>query len=341
MGDAATAEVLAGASPASLVAWFYTRCSADGTTPGDRALAAGGAVARLHVTLARHMDSARPLVAELASADGDDEESEPSGPVAGPFDDVALARFLLRTYAPRSAGAAARPTERSLYEAHRSLSRRPQMLCVPTITFLLVLRRSRLHPPSPEALAAVALPGASWAQVYSLYQGSLISLPLYNTAVMVVHAATFAFVALPQLRAAYARHGLAVLRAYCVFQSLLAPVVGDWQARRALGFVVRFPPLPAVPVMIFQTTHLGFVPLPLRDRLALLAGRWSLMACARISGAPIWPISTAPVFTTLVFTLATALFSLLLTVLDRRDWAAWRLGRRRVLAERSLSSKRA
>ena len=34
MGDAATADVLAGASPASLVAWFYTRSSADAATRG-------------------------------------------------------------------------------------------------------------------------------------------------------------------------------------------------------------------------------------------------------------------------------------------------------------------
>ena len=335
LGDGATAEVLASASPESLLAWFHAR-NDDGATPGG--LATSGSAARLHAALARRLDSARPLVAELAAAVCDETAVIEQGE---PFDDLALARFLLRTYAPADAGSPAAPSERKLYEAQRMMRRRQQALCMPVITFLIVQRRVWLPPPTPEQVAALSLPGSqySWSEVHTAYQASLRSLPVYTEATMVLNAALLFFVCLPQLRSAYARHGLAVMRTYCAFQSLLLHGLAEWHVRRELGFVLRFPAFPGVLVMFLLNTHLAFVPLPVRDSVTLLAARSALMAVGHITGLPVWPSSTAPLQTGVLFVATNAAYAAILVLLDRRDWAAWRMGRRRKLAERAAFAK--
>lgn len=220
------------------------------------------------------------------------------------------------------------------------LRRRPYVLCWPVFTVLIVLRRYWLPPPAPELVAALSLPGAqhSYNEVHTVYQAVVRTMPLFTELTILINVAVFLLVGLPLLRGAYVRHGLAALRLYYVFQSLL-PAFPQWHVRRQLGFAVRFPAFPGILVILVFSTHLAFSPLPARDIHAILALRCALMALGNATGLPVWPLSTAPLRTGALFAVNSAAYAAVVALVDRRAWAAWRLGRRRKLAERAAVAK--
>ena len=60
------------------------------------------------------------------------------------------------------------------------------------------------------------------------------------------------------------------------------------------------------------------------------------MVVARVTGAPIWPGSATPLAASIIATVVHAALAVIVGVLDRRAWAAWRAGRRARLAESVL-----
>jgi hypothetical protein len=326
-GDGDVAAVLAGASPAALVAWFCAR-SVHGATPADAALAAGGAVAVTHAALARRLTSARVLAAELAAARHDDAaNTDDAAAPHQPFDDAALARFLLRFAAPSDPAAPAAPGERALYEKQRFMSRRLWALCFPPLAIMTSLRNIL----TPRSNAAVPPAMPTWHEAWALYAQQprmMVDLAL--------NVGLFLFVALPQLRGAYERHGVAVLRMFSVLQFMLLPAVSEWCMRRVLGFTILWPAFVGVLFQTGMTVNMALLPLPCRDSVALLVARWALMVLTRVTGTPLWPSVTAPLQAAMWTTLVNAALSVAVVVMDRRAWAAWRLGRRARLANTLL-----
>ena len=331
MGDGATATVLASTSPAALLAWFTAR-SACGATPAAAALAAGGSAARAHAALARRLHNARPLAAKLAAtAEHDDGAAQ-----SEPFDDEALARFLLHAYAPAAASDPALPGERKLYDTTRMLLRRSRALCTPPFSIITVIRCWILPPPSAEAIALATLPeNGAWSVVFQGLQPTVVLVSR-----LVISIGMLAFAGLPQLRGAYARHGRMVLAAYCALLFLLLPAMSEWHVRRVLGIQVCLPLLPGFLLVAIMTVHLAFIPLHLHDSLALFAARWVLMSVARVTGEPIWPRPEPPLLlSTLLYTALHVTCAMVLVVSDRRAWASWRSARRKRLAESCVRFK--
>jgi hypothetical protein len=324
-GDGATALVLAEASPASLIAWFCAR-SADGATPAE---AARGSAVRTHATLQRRLDTGRMLAAELAVG-GEDTSAEADGTL--PFNDVALARFLLRVFAPADPDAPATPGERRLYEAQQLMSRRVRTLYFPPFAVISLLRPLLLvQKPTAAAIAAIAPPALpSWYQVLS------VTLPLQNRLVSMIamNLALLAFAGAPRLRGAYERHGMAVLRAFGVLQFVLLPAIAEVSIRRVMGFAVLYPSRQGCIFMAFMTMHMAYVtsPLPRRDCLALLLAHFVTIAVAHLTGWPIWPRNDAPVYATAVAMVVHAMLALAVVAVDRSAWTAWRAARRARLA---------
>ena len=334
MGDGAAAEALAGASPAALVSWFSAR-SHLGATPADEALAAGGAAARANAALLRRLNSARVLASELAasSSDAAAAEAQPAGDAAlQPCDDLAVARFLLRTFAPADPAAPAAPGERALYEAQRFARRRKQALCFPPFAIAVVLPRLLtalpLHP--PHALDPAVAP--TFHQAFAVYRGVQHLAHIY--VVVAINAAVLALAGLPQLRLLYERHGVAVLRIFAVLQFMVLPALVEMHVQRTLGFALIWPPLKGSVYAAARTAHLALLPLPCRDSVALLAARCLQMLLARTTGAPLWQGSVVPWQAVLLATLVHGVLAGAVVAADRRAWAAWRRGRRMRLAER-------
>ena len=329
-GDGATAEALASHSPAALVAWFHVR-SRDGVTAADVARAAGDAAARTHAALSRRLNSARALASELAAVASDD-AAQSEGAPPQQFDDMALARFLLHTFAPADPTAPAVPDERQLYEAQRLVSRRLQSLCFPPFAVAAMLRRLLITGPTSAAIAAIS-PHVeptfqqAWAAYQNVEQFSRMCV------VLSINVALLALAGLPQLRGVYKRHGVAALRMFALLQFLVLPALAEMHVRSTLGFAVKWPAIEGMIFIASMTTHMALLPLPCRDSVALLCARWSQMMVARLTGAPIWQGSAATVGTTVVASVVHASLAVLVVVMDRRAWAAWRLGRRARLAE--------
>jgi hypothetical protein len=323
-GDGATALALAEASPATLVAWFCAR-SADGATPAE---AARGSAVRTHATLQRRLDTGRMLAAELAV--GGEDTSEADG--TSPFDDVALARFLLRMFAPADPDAPATPGERRLYEAQQLMSRRVRTLYFPPFVVIAMLRPLLLlQKPTAAAIAAIAPPALpTWHQALS------VTLPLQHrlTAMIAMNFALLMFAGVPRLRGAYERHGAAVLRVFGALQFILLPAYAEASLRRVIGFAVVWPTRQGCIFMAFMTMHMAYVtsPLPRRDCLALLLAHFVHIVVAHITGWPIWPRTDAPVLASAVNAVVHAMLALAVVVMDRSAWTAWRAGRRARLA---------
>jgi hypothetical protein len=159
---------------------------------------------------------------------------------------------------------------------------------------------------------------------------------------LVVSVAMLAFAGLPQLRDAYVRHSRVVLRAYCVLLFLLLPAISEWHVRRVLGVQLCLSLAPGFLLVVFMTAHLSYIPMPLRDSLALLAARWVLMFTARILGEPIWPRPEPPLhLSSLLYTTLHVTCAVILVLSDRRSWAAWRSARRKRLAASHVAFKAA
>ena len=332
-GDGAAAAALAGASPASLVAWFCVR-TRQGVTPADAALAAGGSAAATHGALVRRLNNARVLAAELAAAGHDAAETEQDA-ASAPFDDAALARFLLRVAMPTDPAAPAAPGERARYEKERFVRHRLWALCLPPFSvsvFGSVLRSLLM----PQPMTVVAPPAVgTFYQTWAMYQD--VQQMFRISALLVVHIALILFATLPRLRSTYERHGVNTLRVFSIFQFIILPVAAEWRTRRKYGFSILWPPIPGSFFLTAITINMAMLPMPCRDLLALLAARWLQMMLARLFGAPVWP-STGPgqlpasLFNSAVLVVVAAV----LVVMDRRAFAAWRLGRRTNLANALL-----
>ena len=322
-GDGATAAVLAGASPAALVAWFCVR-NADGATPADVAC---GSAAATHVVLMRRLNNARMLAAELAAAGHDAADSDAAAARAQPFDDAALARFLLRIAAPSDPAAPAAPGERALYEQQRFMRHRLWCLCFPPFVFVAIVRRILV--PIPVAIVAPpALP--TFHQAWAMYQ-DMQQLPRLLV-VLALHLCLIMVVALPQLRRVCESHGLLVLRIFSVVQFVVLPAIAEVRVRNALGFSVMWPWFEGSWFAASITINMALLPLPSRDIVALLAARYVQMVVARLTGAPIWPSVTEPLLAGLATTLLHAMLTAVVVTMDRRAWAAWRTARRSRLA---------
>jgi hypothetical protein len=238
---------------------------------------------------------------------------------------------LLHIYAP-AAGDPSTPGERKLYDKQIWLLRRSHALCLPPFGIITAIRSWLLHPPSAEAVALASLPeNVSWSAIV-VYQGLQPKHVL--VARFAVSAVMLAYAGLPQLRGAYARHGLVVLRTYSVLLFLLFPALTEWHVRHVLRSELCLPLLPGHMLIALLTVHSAFVPLPLRDSLALLAARWILMCVARVTGAPVWPRpKTLLHLSSLLATVLHVICATILVVRDRRAWATWRSARRARLAE--------
>ena len=322
-GDGATAAVLAGASPASLVAWFCVR-NAEGATPADVAC---GSAAATHAALMRRLSNARMLAAELAAAGHDAADSAAAAATAQPFDDAALARFLLRIAAPSDPAAPAAPGERALYEQQRFMRHRLWSLCFPPFVFVAIVRRILV--PIPIAIVAPpALP--TFHQAWAMYLDRQ-QLPRMLV-VLAMHLSMICVVTLPKLRRVCESHGVVVLRIFSVLQFIVLPAVAEVRVRKALGFAVLWPVVEGSLFAASITINMALLPLPCRDILALLAARWVQMVVARTTGAPIWPSVTNPLQAALTTTLLHAVLTIAVVIMDRRAWAAWRMARRSRLA---------
>ena len=337
-GDGAAAEALAGASPAALVSWFSAR-SREGATPADEAFAAGGTAARASAMLLRRLNNARVLASELAASSLDAAAAEePAGDAAQqPCDDLAVARFLLRTFAPGDPAAPAAPGERALYEAQRFARRRTQALCFPPFVIASVLPRLWLVIPShlsPAQLAAALVPPAvpTFHQAWTLYRDTQHPARMY--VMLAMNLAVLALAGLPRLRGVYERHGVALLRIFALLQFMVLPALVEMHVQRTLGVAIMWPVLKGCLFVAATTTHLALLPLPCRDCVALLAVRWLQMLLARTTGAPLWHGSLVPPQAVLLATLVHGALAAAVVATDRRAWAAWRGGRRARLAER-------
>ena len=322
-GDGATAAVLAGASPAALVAWFCVRNS-EGATPADVAC---GSAAATHAALMRRLNNARMLAAELAAAGHDAADSDAAVATAHPFDDAALARFLLRIAAPSDPAAPAAPGEQALYEQQRFMRHRLWCLCFPPFVFVAIVRR--IIVPIPIAIVAPpALP--TFHQAWAMYQ-DMQQLPRLLV-VLAMHLCVIMVVTLPRLRRVCESHGMLVLRIFSVVQFLVLPAVAEMRVRNALGFSVVWPWVEGSWFAASITINMALLPLPCRDILALLAARWTQLVVARLTGAPIWPSNSEPLLAALTTTLLHAVLTGVVVIMDRRAWAAWRKARRSRLA---------
>lgn len=333
-GDGATAALLASSSPAALLAWFCAHTTDTGATPADAALAAGGAAAQTHAALARRLSNARVLAAQLASTS--DEAPEPAAnALPPPFDDAALARFLLRSFAPSDTATPAAPGERQLYNTQRMASRRLQALCFPPFAIANALRQGLwLPPPSAAAMAALAPPALpTWRQAWAVNQALNGGVRM---TVLLINLVMVALAGLPRLRGAYERHGVAALRAYAFVQFLLLPTLMELRTRSALGFDISWPYEGTV-LKAILSAHLAALPLPLRDVLTLLGAQWALLPVSRFTGVSLWPHSVAP---PAVGTLLHAAMAVAAVAAERRSWAAWRLARRKRLADGFLLARK-
>jgi hypothetical protein len=276
--------------------------------------------------------TARVLAAELAAAGHDSAEGEDDSQPLRPFDDVALARFLLRVAAPSDPAAPAAPSELALYERQRLVSRRLWALCFPPFVIVAIVRRLIWPVDLPAAAAAVAPPALpTFHQAWAIYQNSQ-QVPR-QLVLLAIHVGLVLFVTLPRLCGLYKSHGLLVMRIFSVLQFIMLPAVAEWRVRRSLGFTVIWPPLQGVAFATSITVNMALLPLPCRDSVALLLLRWAQMVLARLTDAPVWPQVRTPVQAALATTVVHATLVAAVVAMDRRAWAAWRAGRRARLAE--------